>query len=1289
MDEQRLQAYLTLINALLTCPSGEEGQILQNNSKLVDAGLLETMAQVAEVLAERGDENAAQFLIRLANQLGELLGLSDSTATPEAQLDFLLEVLQATLDSDGNPQVIYPLLQKNLHLLDDNFARILRDWATAKLAEVEAEQAQAIALIIGNFSNLIGQFPLGSQANNLEIAITGYEVLLTIFTRENHSENWASIQNNLGAAYSDRIRGERAENIEYAIASYQAALEVYTRDAFPSQWATTQNNLGIAYLYRIRGERAENIENAIASYQAALEVYTREAFPSDWAMTKNNLGNAYSDRIRGETAENIELAIASYQAALQVRTRDTFPPDWAMTQNNLGNAYSDRIRGERAENIERAIASYQAALQVRTRDTFPPDWAMTQNNLGLAYRNRIWGETAENIEIAIASYQAAMAVYTRDAFPSQWATTQNNLGNAYLYRIRGERAENIELAIASYQAALEVYTHDAFPSQWAATQNNLGNAYRNRIRGERAENIESAITSYQAALEVYTRDAFPSDWAMTQNNLGNAYSDRIRGERAENIESAIASYQAALEVYTREAFPSDWAMTKNNLGLAYSDRIRAERAENIELAIASYQAALEVHTREAFPRDWAMTKNNLGNAYSDRIRGETAENIELAIASYQAALDVRTRDASPSQWAMTQNNLGLAYRDRIRGERAENIERAITSLQAALDVRTRDALPQNHAETQFNLGVAYRDAQQLDNAYHAFAAAIDTVEFQRVEISLGTANDADKQKLAEEWNKLYRSMIEVCLELADNTQAWEYIERSKTRNLIELLTSRNLYPDGEIPTQIKSQLQQLQQEILIEQRRLNQLQAAGEQKLSEKSITVEEIDYSHINQLRQHYNELYPYKPLKFDQFSTLIDQNTAIIEWYIFPDCFRAVIINDLTPQPPSLQGKGENLGKGKGENLGNDKNSKPLSSQERGLERGFPSIWTSTPEDLANLKTWAKDYLNAYDAPRLAETDTEKEQLKQNWQTSLPSRLKQLTEILHINDILTHIPETCTQLILIPHRYLHLFPFHALDLFSRFPKGIRYIPSCQLLHQLQERQRPHFQHLFAIQTPTPDLYEKDLGAVSAITRQFPQIDSLKKDKATKSALFSSRETLDAANCLLFFCHGYFRSDSVLDSGLQLTDGFLTLENIIADFRLSNCRLVTLSACETGIPEIKPSDEYISLPYGFLLAGSTNVVSSLWAVSAAATALLMVKLYQELQQQENIALALNTAQCWLRDSTVQDFRAWLPNSRLNRIWRIKLDQYFHAIEAEKGITEKPFESPYYWAAFCAVGKGV
>ncbi|WP_193195719.1 hypothetical protein [Nostoc sp. MG11] len=43
--------------------------------------------------------------------------------------------------------------------------------------------------------------------------------------------------------------------------------------------------------------------------------------------------------------------------------------------------------------------------------------------------------------------------------------------------------------------------------------------------------------------------------------------------------------------------------------------------------------------------------------------------------------------------------------------------------------------------------------------------------------------------------------------------------------------------------------------------------------------------------------------------------------------------------------------------------------------------------------------------------------------------------------------------------HRFLHLFPLHALPvkesyLFDLFPNGVGYAPSCQLLQQVQLRQ-------------------------------------------------------------------------------------------------------------------------------------------------------------------------------------------------------------------------------------------
>ena len=148
----------------------------------------------------------------------------------------------------------------------------------------------------------------------------------------------------LGGSLIDFPLGDRALNLELSIAALQLVLKTVTRNSFPKGWAMTQNNLGEAYSNRIRGERADNIEQVIAFYELALQVYTRDAFPKDWAGTQNNLGNAYGNRIGGERADNIELAIASYELALQVYTRDAFSENWAMTQNNLGTAYGDRIR---------------------------------------------------------------------------------------------------------------------------------------------------------------------------------------------------------------------------------------------------------------------------------------------------------------------------------------------------------------------------------------------------------------------------------------------------------------------------------------------------------------------------------------------------------------------------------------------------------------------------------------------------------------------------------------------------------------------------------------------------------------------------------------------------------------------------------------------------------------------------------------------------------------------------------------------------------------------------------
>jgi predicted LPLAT superfamily acyltransferase len=854
MNEKLQQAYLNLIRSLLDSPSGEEPKILAANQELLDVGFLQKVKEVAQMCSQHGDEKTANWLRNLAMQLGEALNLDNkvdlqslSQEEKQGYFQFLMEVLRATAESEGDSQVVYPLLANNTDRLDEVLAEILHHWGTNTLKEAKADEAEYLAAVIVKFSNLIQQFPLGSKASNMEIAITGDEVALTVFTRE----------------------------------------------ALPQHWAETQNNLAIAYSNRIKGDRADNIENAIAAYDAALTVRNKKASPQDWAMTQNNLAIAYSDRIKGDKADNIENAIVAYDAALTVYTREALPVDWAMTQNNLAVAYKNRIKGDKADNIENAIAAYDAALTVRTKEALPVDWAMTQNNLGIAYYSR--------------------------------------------------------------------------------------------IKGNKAENTENAIAAYDAALTVYTREALPVDWAMTQNNLAVAYRDRIKGDKADNIERGIEAFTEALTVRTREALPVDWAATQNNFAAAYYFRIKEDKADNIEKAIVAYTTTLTVYTREALPVDWAAT----------------------------------------------QNNLAAAYRDRIKGDKIDNIKKAIAAYTAALTVRTREALPQNHAETLFGLGITYQNTNQFDLAYNTFKSAIVTIESLREEILSG---EESKRKQAEQFNQVYSRMVEVCLELNKITEAIEYVERSKTRNLVEQILERDsktiFLPD------VVTQLEKYRDEIAVGQYQIQNGKAENPQVLAQ-----------HLQELRQQRNELQnQYLPVgygfKFDSFQPTLDERTAIIEWYLLNDKILAFIVT----------------------------------------KKGEVKVWQSQLEDREALENWLNQYLQNY------------YNQKDQWQNNLGESLKELASILYIDEILNQIPKHCDQLILIPHRFLHLFPLHAIPvnqnfensscLLDLFPNGVSYAPSCQLLQQLQQRQRPDFQSLFAIQNPTGDLNYTDLEVSKSAQR-------------------------------------------------------------------------------------------------------------------------------------------------------------------------------------------------------------
>lgn len=880
---------------------------------------------------------------------------------------------------------------------------------------------------------------------------------------------------------------------------------------------------------------------------------------------------------------------------------------------------------------------------------------------------------AENLDKLDDEFCQVLQNYAADTLPTTepaaargLAIAINDFSNIIQNFHLGNKVNNVEIAITGYVLALTVFPLEVSPERYAMIQNNLGVAYSNRLRGEASQNIETAIFHYQNALQIYSQYSFDDRWAFVQINLGNAYSERLVGQAESNLNMAIKCYQNALTIITYKSFSEEWIKLRINLGIAYSDLLIVGRNENWKKTLESYQDALRVCSSKVYPKLWAQIQNNLGLAYSNYSLIKAEGNLEKAINCYRKAMRIYTRKAFQRDWAMVKNNLGIAYR------KLGNLESAIVCYQDALQVRTRNGFPKEYAETKLNLGLAYKDSRRFRQAYIAFASAIATVESLRSEIISG---DAVKKRLAEIWNSLYQSMVEICLELATTqpryyAKAIEYVERSKTRNLVELLATRDLYPKGNIPKTILSKLKYLRQEIAAEQRRLdieerNHSRNGGiissniSQQLS-RSLVAATPDRNHLNQLRQQLDELLTkyiqpidsnfsltqrVEAISFQQIRELLpDDKTALLEWYIMGENFLTFMIT---------------------------------------RQAQYPIVWQFSHKDLKALVDWSKEYLRDYYEQR------------DQWQTQLSQRLIRLTEILHIDEILTQIPKRCDRLILIPHRFLHLFPLHALPiagnqcLLERFEAGIRYGPSCQLLQQAQNRKRLDFNHLFAVSNPTKDRVYTEL-AVEAIRRHFDLTCVLTGEEATKEALDNTHsEYLGSADCLLFACHGIFNPESPLESGLFLANEKLFTLNELFGLDLQECCLVTLMACETGLTDFTSiSDEYIGLPSAFLVAGSSSMVSSFWEVPQGATAFLTIKLYENLKSQSNLAFSLQEAQIWLRNITNKGLKKWIKEKEPifrpilgSREW-IELLRSFHG-----DANAKPFESPYYWAAFCTIGQ--
>jgi CHAT domain-containing protein len=303
------------------------------------------------------------------------------------------------------------------------------------------------------------------------------------------------------------------------------------------------------------------------------------------------------------------------------------------------------------------------------------------------------------------------------------------------------------------------------------------------------------------------------------------------------------------------------------------------------------------------------------------------------------------------------------------------------------------------------------------------------------------------------------------------------------------------------------------------------------------------------------------------------------------------------------------------------------------------------------------------------------------------MPSVLATVSELL-LGSIAPRLADRHIEdLLIVPHRGLHLLPFSAFPIRGESQTSV-------LIDRYNLWQLPSVSvAALAGARPRSDRGPARLGAVADPTGDLP---GAREEVERVVAVFGPERCLVVAgeearverlpevlarNHFHFAGHGLHRLDDLLASELLFAGRqSLTLGDLFDEMvSFQEVEQACLSACETG--QMNPADvadECFGLSAGVLFAGAANVLSSLWEVEDRTTAQLIARFYQELPASgNNSAAALRKAQRWLRESGGRGESEASPPDEAARTL-----QGAGPASPSHRRAGRDFAHPYFWAAF-------
>lgn len=909
---------------------------------------------------------------------------------------------------------------------------------------------------------------------------------------------------------------ERRGDVELVLRDFGPALEDYRRALSSQEAANPQKRMSLLRSVAQAATGSGDLAEAESAFKESVGLASQIGDGEAGAMAYLSLGNLYENSLN-----RFEDAVTSAEAATQIAVKS----DTKMVALQL-KATAYLSLGRYSDSLK---CSMQVAHEYNGRGDLYELMALAMLASSLSSMGR-------HVE-ALTCYRKAVSIAEALGDDAQLSDLMCQSSTERL--LMGEYGGAIEDLETAAKAALK--TSDA--TRRARAEVLQGNCYLYNIHS-----LSDAQRCYNMALDEFATEAQKTNAGLYQyvqalTGLASTYASQ--GDR----DGANTCLDDALEVCgSLEPMMTTKAEVYRSIADARSSANEKGAAEQSE------REALEIYGRLGLQRERASTLRDLAYIFAE------AGDIPAALEAVEAAEKVYAEGGFVDEALNTVNGKALILFTAGRLEEAKS-----TMEDGLLRFGVSESEPAIIATSYAGLAAIAKRTGDADGSLDNLLKASELLDSVRSRMSSG----ALRMSFQGGETGIYGAIVEAYHEKGEEDKSFEYVEKSKSRVLVEDLRTamlRQPSTDSELLAEEKRFLDDLRASFASKNpARRKELEASLRETWKRMEATSPSREMAAYLAVRRG-------ETIGAAQVEELLERakETVIIEYYVLNKQLLIYVF---------ARGHGLHVySSGVGTATLSELSTRLLAALKDGSNNGYVEVAKEMSDYLLGP---VRDVVAGY-------------------------------QYVH----------------LIPHGILHTIPIHILPLAGRplvETHRISYSQSASILGFLSDEDSERSGAIVVGDAESDLPFARvEAGRIAALLGTKPIIGS----EATKDLVISS---IEGKRNIAFSCHARFNADDPLSSCVKLQGSdvltardWLTLE--------TPADLVTISACESAVSVQRPGDEMIGLVRAMTFAGARSVVASLWKVDDCATYLIMTRFYENLfERRLDKPSALQDAQLFVR----------------------------------------------------------